>query len=71
MCLYKLNNKNRCIIEKMPCINLLNSMGIREGVTISIMSRQPFGGPVVVELAGRCFAIARDVAEQIEVKEVV
>ncbi|MGF7184383.1 ferrous iron transport protein A [Desulfitispora alkaliphila] len=70
MTLYTIKNKDCYIIDKLPQIGLLNSLGMREGAVVSIMSKQPLGGPVVVKLGGRCLAISKDVAEQITVKEV-
>ncbi|AOY75824.1 FeoA family protein [Clostridium formicaceticum] len=70
MPLYHLQKNNRCMIEKLPVNHLLKSLGVREGMTVSVMSRQPMGGPIVIGIGKRSIAIARDVAEQIFVKEV-
>lgn len=35
------------------------------------MSKQPLGGPIVVSMGNRSIAIAKDVANQILVKEVL
>ncbi len=70
MPLYELKAKQRGIIEEVPAMGLLNSLGVRKGMAVSVMSRQPLGGPIVVKLGSTCLAMARDVAEQIEVKEV-
>ncbi|SDJ97951.1 FeoA family protein [Natronincola ferrireducens] len=70
MPLYELRKNHRCTIEKIPAIQLLKSIGVREGMTVSVMSRQPLGGPIVIQIGKRSFAIARDVAEQIVVREV-
>lgn len=69
MSLYTLTTKRSCIIERLPGIALLRSLGLREGIKVNIMSKQPLGGPVVIQIANRSFAIAKDVAEQIEVRE--
>lgn len=70
MCLYKLKPRRQCVIERMPQVKLLNSMGVREGMPVSIMSIQPLGGPIVIRIGNRNVAIAKDLAEQIFVKEV-
>ncbi|MCC5910530.1 MAG: ferrous iron transport protein A [Clostridiaceae bacterium] len=70
MSLYNSKINFKCIIEKLPQINLLKSIGVREGMTVCIKSKQPFGGPVVIEMGKRSVAIARDVAQQILVREV-
>lgn len=71
MPLYNLRCKNCCIIKKLPSINLLHSLGLREGMQVSVLSKQPLGGPVVIQTCNnRCIAVARNVAEMIEVNEV-
>ncbi len=70
MCLYKSKCSMRSTIEKVPTGGLLNSLGVREGLSILIKSKQPFGGPVVIQVGLRCIAIAKDIAENIMVKEV-
>ncbi|TYQ13063.1 UNVERIFIED_CONTAM: ferrous iron transport protein A [Acetivibrio alkalicellulosi] len=59
-----------CIIEKLPAIGLLNSLGLRKGTMISSMTIQPFGGPVVIRIGRRSVALSRDIAEKIEVRQV-
>lgn len=71
MSIYHLNKSSRCIIEKMPEIALLKSLGLRTGMTVSIKSRLPFGGPIVVQMGNRSIAVARDIAKDILVKQVV
>lgn len=70
MPLYQFKKNRRCMIEKLPSNHLLKSLGVREGITVSVMSRQPLGGPIVIQIGKRSIAIARDVAEQIVVREV-
>ncbi|WP_026478885.1 FeoA family protein [Alkaliphilus transvaalensis] len=70
MSIYQLKRKNSCTIEKLPQIGLLKSLGLREGMIVNIMSKQPFGGPIVVQMGKRSIAIARNIAEQIQVREV-
>ncbi|QUH24826.1 FeoA family protein [Serpentinicella alkaliphila] len=70
MLLYKLKTNSKCIIEKLPMGGLLTSLGVREGIVVSVKSKQPLGGPIVIDLGLRDIAIAKDVAEHIQVKEV-
>lgn len=65
-----LEKYRKCIIEEIPGVALLNALGIRKGVTVSIVTKQPFGGPIIVEIANRSFAIACDIAKDIRVREV-
>ncbi|EEG78799.1 FeoA family protein [Dethiobacter alkaliphilus] len=71
MPLNKVKKATSCVIEQLPDIKLLNALGLREGVTVRVVTSQPFGGPIVVQLGKSSIAVARGVAEQIEVKEVL
>ena len=70
MSLYKMKANNRCFIESLPNVPLMNSLGFRMGIQVEVQSRQPWGGPVVVRVGNRCIAVAREFAEQITVREV-
>lgn len=71
MSLYKIKKATNCIIESVPTQKILEALGIRKGVNIRVLVRQPFGGPVVVRLGQRDIAISSEYAKQITVKEVV
>lgn len=43
----------------------LRTMGIREGKNIKILTKQPFHGPVVVEVDNRKTTIGRGMAQRI------
>lgn len=70
MPLYNLKCKSCCVIKKLPPLGLLNSLGLREGITVSMLSKQPLGGPIVIQIGNRCIAVSKAVAEQIDIKEV-
>jgi ferrous iron transport protein A len=70
MSLYAIKKEQRCIIENLPQMGLLKSLGLREGIHVAIKSRQPMGGPVIVQVGRRCVAIAQEIAEHIQVREV-
>lgn len=46
----------------------LRTVGIREGKIIKVQTKQPFGGPVVVEIDGRETTIGRGMAQRIIVE---
>jgi ferrous iron transport protein A len=46
----------------------LRTMGIREGKTIRIVTRHPFGGPVVVDVDGKMTTLGRGIAGRILVE---
>ena len=70
MSLTELRTNRRCVIQTLPALKLLDSLGLREGATITVMSKQPLKGPLVVQLGRRCIALGRDITDQILVNEV-
>ncbi|KXZ39264.1 ferrous iron transport protein A [Alkalithermobacter thermoalcaliphilus JW-YL-7 = DSM 7308] len=70
MALYELRKNQKCTIEKMPSNSLLQSLGLRQGIVVSVMSKQPFGGPIVVKVGNRSIAVDKDIAKNIEIKVV-
>ncbi len=70
MSLCQLKKKNRCIIEKLPAIRMLKALGLQEGMCISVICKQPWGGPIVIEAGTRNIALDKNLAAQIVVKEV-
>lgn len=46
----------------------LRTIGIREGKDITLLTRQPFGGPVVIEIDDRETTIGRGMARRIIVE---
>ncbi|MBB5022512.1 FeoA family protein [Desulfurispira natronophila] len=67
--LYSANGLSSYTLTAIPTHPLLSSLGLRQGSQVSIVSRQPLGGPIVIRLGQRCLAIARDIAEQIQIQE--
>ncbi len=70
MSLCQLKKKNRCIIQKLPAVRMLKALGLQEGMCISVICNQPWGGPVVIEAGTRSIALDKTLAKQIVVKEV-
>jgi ferrous iron transport protein A len=70
MSLYQLQKSKQCTIYQIPSIDLLNAIGVRRGISVKVLTRQPFGGPIVIQVGRRSIALARDIAEQILVEEV-
>ena len=71
MSLYQMKNNSKCIIESLPHVPLMDSLGFRMGSAVEVQTRQPMGGPVVVRLGNRSVAVAREYAEQMTVREVL
>lgn len=71
MSLYELKKSDRCKVGSTPKNNgLLNSIGVREGKNVSVVTKQPLGGPIIIQVDKRSIAIAKDIACQIEVEGV-
>ncbi|MCL2019540.1 MAG: ferrous iron transport protein A [Oscillospiraceae bacterium] len=69
--LYNADRKRKFSIISTPKISLLENLGIREGTTVSVQSRHPWGGPVLLRVEDAySLAVDKDVAKQIEVREV-
>jgi len=66
MFLDKLKKNESCTILEIPNQDILKSMGIRRGIPVKIIARQPFGGPVVVRSGGNCIAIDMNLAKVIK-----
>jgi len=71
MSLYKIKKATDCIIETVPAQKILEALGIRKGVSVKVLVRQPFGGPIVIRVGQRDIAISPEYAKLITVKEVV
>jgi Fe2+ transport system protein FeoA len=56
-------------VLQMPQDSLLHCLGLRQGRSLRVIARQRFGGPVVVELDGRCVALGRSIARTISVTD--
>jgi len=48
----------------------LQVMGIRTGQKISVISRQPFKGPLTIQVCGSQMTLGRGMAEKIIVKDI-
>lgn len=67
MSLNEVSISQSCTIQNIPSLGLLGSLGIREGATVTVVSRHPLQGPLVIRLGRRCIALDRNVASQITV----
>ncbi|QNO16278.1 ferrous iron transport protein A [Alkalicella caledoniensis] len=69
MTLYSMKNNRKGVIVSTPDNTLLNALGVRCGKCFECKVRQPFGGPMVIQIDDRKVAIDKDIAETIEVSE--
>ncbi|RZN60715.1 FeoA family protein [Methanonatronarchaeum sp. AMET6-2] len=58
------------VIEDAPEHSLLAPLGLRRGKKVKVVSKQIFGGPVVVEVDGRTSAVSRSLCDEIKVMPV-
>lgn len=69
MSLYHGKKDRRYLIQKLPSFELLNILGIREGIEVYMETKQPLGGPVVIRVGNRSIAVAKTIAKQVQVEE--
>jgi len=71
MNLYQAKKNGIFQVISAPNINLLESLGLRNGTRILVQHRYALGGPVLLRVENAfTIAIGKDIATQIEVKEV-
>ena len=58
------------VIISTPPNTLLDALGVRCGKCFECKVRQPFGGPMVIQIDDRKIAIDKKIAETIEIREV-
>lgn len=46
----------------------MRSMGLREGSTVTVVTVQPFRGPLVVRIGRQCVTLGRGMAEKVRVE---
>lgn len=70
MDLSKVENKKVYKIISIPDVDVLESLGIREGDTVTKKHTYAFGGPTVVKIDDREVAMGGKVASRVIVEEV-
>ena len=69
--LYEARKNGVFQVTSTPDISLLENIGLRNGTQVLVQSRYAFGGPVLLRVENAfTIAIGKDIATQIEVKEV-
>ncbi|GEM_PF-1920910 len=64
----ELECNKKCKIACLPDHPRLAPLGLRKGKSIQVKARQPWGGPVLVEVDGRRAALDRRIARLIELQ---
>lgn len=67
--IYEVKNNKPYIIQEIPDLKLLNSLGIRKNVQVFKKHSYRLGGPVVIKVDMSEIALGKDIAEKIVVRE--
>lgn len=68
--LYTAENEKLYVVVEVPEYDLIKTLGVFEGSTITKKITYKLGGPVLLDVDGREVAIGKDFAELIKVSEV-
>ena len=68
MPLYTVKKNQRVRLLSMPDDQQLTQIGLRQGMTLTVISRHPLGGPIVVRIEQRDIAIDKILACAIDVE---
>ena len=68
MPLYTVKRNQRVRLLSMPEDQQLTQIGLRQGMTLTVISRHPLGGPIVVRIEQRDIAIDKVLACAIDVE---
>ncbi len=63
--LHNLEREDNAVIDYVPDHSLLAPLGVRPGKEVKVKTKQPFKGPIVLEIEGRQIAIDRNLAAKI------
>ncbi len=63
--LHNLERGDNAVIDDVPDHSLLAPLGVRPGKEVMVKTKQPFKGPVVLEIEGRQIALDRNLAANI------
>lgn len=66
----KRNIQKEGLIKELPQDKCFKKFGLRKGKKICLCSKEPFGGPYIIEVDGRMIAISKKYARDIMVEEV-
>ena len=62
MHLYAGKKHQNYILNNCPDDQLLNAMGVRNGLEVRVVTKQPMGGPIVIRIKKRDIAIDKSLA---------
>ena len=62
MHLYAGKKHGKYILNNCPKDQLLSAIGVRNGLEVSVVTKQPMGGPIVIRIKKREIAIDKSLA---------
>ena len=62
MHLYAGKKHEQYLLNECPNDSLLKAMGVRAGLKVSVVSKQPMGGPIVIRIKKRDIALDKSLA---------
>ncbi len=68
MNLYETTDGIKYMVKSVPENELLRFIGVRKASIVQVLTKQPFGGPIVVKLKNRNIAIDKMLAEKMEME---
>ena len=71
MHLYAGKKQQNYILSNCPKDHLLEAIGVRDGLEVKLITKQPMGGPVVIRINERDIAIDKSVAKLILAKAII
>ena len=71
MHLYAGKKHHKYILNDCPNDQLLQAMGVRDGLLVSIVAKQPIGGPIIIRIKNREIALDKSLACHITAKAVI
>ncbi|MFH5881834.1 MAG: FeoA family protein [Candidatus Izemoplasmataceae bacterium] len=70
MYLYSGKKQHNYILTNCPKDHLLEAIGVRVGLEVKIITKQPLGGPLVIRIKERDIAIDKNLASAILAKAI-
>ena len=70
MHLYAGKKHQQYILNNCPNDSLLNAIGVHNGLKVSVVTKQPIGGPIIIRVKKREIAIDKALACMITAKAV-
>jgi len=71
MHLYAGKKHHKFLLTECPNDTLLTAVGVKKGMTVQVVTKQPMGGPIVIRVNQRDIALDKALASNILTKAVI